>query len=134
METISLEEFKKLCQGKRRSRKRKPSGYRSELEAEFARYLEAAKSSGAVLAWQYEALTFHLGERASYTPDFLVLYPDGELELVEVKGWTQNLRDSRTKWKWAAECSPWATFVWATRRKGGGFHLEKYSSASRMLG
>jgi hypothetical protein len=59
---------------------------RSRAEANVARILNLLVARGDVAAWRYEpgwvALNGH-----DYRPDFLVLYPDGQHEWWEVKGY-----------------------------------------------
>jgi hypothetical protein len=67
---------------------------RSGWEANYARYLNWCISRGDVTAWKYECKTFFFeaikrGTR-SYTPDFLVKFPDGHEEWHEVKGWMDD--------------------------------------------
>ncbi len=75
------------------------NGYRSQMEARYAQYLDFLKKSAAVKAWEYEPKTFWFTEptrrglkgvrrgATSYRPDFRVEYPDGREEWHEVKGW-----------------------------------------------
>lgn len=65
--------------------------FRSAWEANYARYLELLKSRGDIVSWEYEPRTFWFeqikrGVR-SYMPDFMLTYPNGNVEWHEVKGW-----------------------------------------------
>lgn len=65
--------------------------FRSAWEANYARWLNYLVSVGVVERWEYEPRTFEFkaiqkGTRF-YTPDFLVVFPDGHHEWHEVKGW-----------------------------------------------
>lgn len=85
--------------------------YRSKLEA------KAAESWCPLIfarGWMYEAITLHLpGQR--YTPDFFGRLRDTDLlAVVEVKGWNQNLRADRTKFRAAVEVHTWLAFCWLT--------------------
>jgi hypothetical protein len=65
--------------------------FRSSWEANYARYLTWRVSRGELLSWEYEPKTFEFsavkrGTR-TYTPDFLLHFPDGRSEWHEVKGW-----------------------------------------------
>lgn len=66
---------------------------RSAWEANYARYLNWRLSHGDIRSWEYEPRTFDFpvkrGNR-SYTPDFLVVLPDGSTEWHEVKGWMDD--------------------------------------------
>lgn len=93
----------------------------------YAQYLELEKQAGRVAYWIYEPWSMWLPGGIRYKPDFLVVYPDGlELKpkLVEVKGWSRNLRDGKTRYAIAAALFP--CFDWAmVKRKGHGW--EEYS-------
>lgn len=71
----------------------------SRWEANYARYLAYQQEQGAIASWAYEPRTF-LFDKAkrgtrSYTPDFLVTYPDGRHEWHEVKGWMDEASKAR---------------------------------------
>lgn len=60
--------------------------YRTKLEADYARHLDLLKSAGEVLSYHYEAITVHYTQANTYRPDFKVVYRDGTIEIVELKG------------------------------------------------
>ncbi len=67
--------------------------FRSSWEANYARYLNWLKSLGQIESWEYEPQTFTFPVKrgtVSYTPDFLVNYPDGAREYHEVKGYMDD--------------------------------------------
>lgn len=70
-----------------------------------------------VLKWWFEAVSFTLGRRCVYTPDFLVQYQDLHAECHEVKG-KQVWEDSRIKFKWAAEKNQHYRFAWCQWKNG----------------
>ena len=75
--------------------------YRSRWEANYARYLVAAKEAKLIADWKHEPTTFWFeaikrGTR-SYLPDFLVVGIDGSEIYHEVKGWMDDR--SKTKLK-----------------------------------
>lgn len=80
---------------------------RSAWEANYARYLNWLVKQGQITEWQYEPRTFEFpvkrGNR-SYTPDFMVVLPDGRVEWHEVKGWMDD--NSRVKLKRFAKHYP----------------------------
>lgn len=90
-------------------------GYRSKLE------FSASKSWVAInFQWfKYEPFSLKY-PGGTYTPDFFGPWvPSGELVAAEIKGWNQNLRADRLKFKGAAEeHSNWLQFVWVTYHKG----------------
>ena len=104
-----------------------PPTYRSKWEAAYASKLDLEKHAGLIKAWWYEPFSLWLPGKVRYKPDFLIQYPDGleqRLEIVEVKGWSKNRRDGMTRLKIAAAIFP--CFVWRMvyRTKGGGWDGE----------
>jgi len=85
--------------------------FRSDLERDAWR--EWLPTKGAAQAY-YESLTFHLPS-GGYKPDFHLIMPDGEIWLIEVKGWNKNLRADRRKFLEAASTHSWAHWCWLTR-------------------
>lgn len=73
--------------------------YRSNWEANYARYLQWLKEKGQISDWKHEPKTFWFeGVKrgtVSYLPDFWVLENDGRDGFHEVKGWM----DDRSKTK-----------------------------------
>jgi hypothetical protein len=80
-----------------------PAGM-NRTEAAYSRRLDRMRAAGEILSWRYEALTFRLGHRCNYTPDFLVISPT-EVQIHEVKGGFVR-EDGLIKWKLAAERHP----------------------------
>lgn len=99
------------------------------IEREYASQLELRRIAGDIADWGFERLTFKLARRTRYTPDFDVLYPDGHLELVELKAtWSHGKSgwhdDSKVKFKVAREHFPMFSFIGVrkrSRKEGGGF-------------
>ena len=94
--------------------------YKSGLERRFAQ--ELADSVFVPGQWRYEGITFNLAGQ-KYTPDFFGPLADGTgLACVEVKGWNQNLRADKSKFRAAVEQHPWFSFAWYVwyRRDGWG--------------
>lgn len=54
-------------------------------------------SDNAVKAFEYEPFSFPIATGATYCPDFLVLYADGRLEAIEVKGFMRESAALRIK-------------------------------------
>ena len=67
-----------------RGTRRKP-GEMNKLEAKMADELRAKQLAGEIDWFAFEAITIKLADRTRYTPDFLVMLCDGQLELWEVK-------------------------------------------------
>lgn len=61
--------------------------YRSDTERRYALLLQWRKAAGELVAWFYEPCKgLFLAPGTSYTPDFLLWFPDGHIEFHEVKG------------------------------------------------
>lgn len=88
----------------------------NKTEAAYADTLEAMRLNGGIKAWKFEAVKLRLATLTWYTPDFLVVMPDGAMEFHEVKGFWRD--DARVKIKVAAEQYPMFRFL-AVRRQSG---------------
>ena len=95
-------------------------GQMNKTESAYAEYLERLKLGGHICDWKYEAVKLRLADKTFYTPDFLVVMPDGLIELREVKGFLED--DARVKIKVAAEQFP---FRFIAVKKGCGGSCEK---------
>jgi hypothetical protein len=99
--------------------------FRSKWEAAYASKLELEKRAGLIKAYWHEPFSLWLPGNVRYKPDFMIERPERlhmeRLELIEVKGWSKNRRDSITRLKIAAALFP--CFVWRMvyRTKGGGW-------------
>lgn len=101
--------------------------FRSKWESAYANKLALEQRAGIIKAYWYEPFSLWLPGKVRFKPDFLIQYPDGmeqRLEIVEVKGWSKNLRDGKTRLKIAAALFP--CFVWRMvyKTKGGGWDGE----------
>ena len=94
-------------------------------EYRYSRILEKMKLASRIISWQFEPLTFRLGHRCNYTPDFLVVTPQ-EIQIHEVKGGYIR-EDGLIKWKLAAERHPEFRFYLCRYRKGEG-SVEEYAA------
>ena len=87
--------------------------YRSNWEANYARYLQWLKERGQIANWKHEPKTFWFeGVKrgtVSYLPDFWVLENDGRDSFHEVKGWMDDR--SKTKIARMAKYYPEVTLV-----------------------
>lgn len=94
---------------------RRAKGAMNKTEAAYAVVLEAQKRAGAIVDYKYEALTLKLADDCRLTPDFVVEYPDGEVQLHEVKANRQGRwhaeDDARVKLKVAASLFPFRLLV-----------------------
>jgi hypothetical protein len=102
------------------------AGRMNKTEAAYSQHLEGLKIAGAVLWFEFEALTLRLADRTRYTPDFAVLLATGAFELHEVKGHWQD--DARVKIKLAAERFPFRFLAVRKLRakQGGGWATEAF--------
>lgn len=84
----------------------------SKLEAKRARYWSMLVLSGEIIRFKYHPFTIPIGPERTYTPDFLVEYPDRRIVIEEVKGSLKmkNARDSVTRHAVAAGLLP--SFSW----------------------
>ena len=65
--------------------------YKSKTEAAFPWFFFGIVHPDTVLC--YEAITFRIGPRLHYTPDFVAVDLDGSIHLIEVKGGHQWAKD-----------------------------------------
>lgn len=84
---------------------RLPAGKMNKTEAAYALRLEALKQAGEVLWYKFEGMKFRLADNTFYTPDFIVLNGNSEMEAHEVKGFYIT-DDSLVKIKVAASLFP----------------------------
>jgi len=88
---------------------RRVAGSMNKTEEAYSRTLQERKLKGEIHHWAFESMTLRLADRTTYTPDFFVMLPNGEIEFHEVKGfWHQA---GRIKIKVAAENHPWFVFT-----------------------
>ena len=104
-----------------RARNTRKPGEMNGLETQYAHFLEEERLHGRVHAWRFEPVGLRLAEGCTYNPDFLVILPDGSVEIHETKGRWED--DALVKIKVAAEMFPWFVFrafqwqkgVWVVR-------------------
>jgi len=109
----------------------------NKLEEAYAGILSGRKLVGEILDYKFESMTRKLADDGRYAPDFMVLMPDMEIQLHEVKAGMAVKRDgvatgetkamsedaSRIKIKIAAKEFPFR-FILAYCRKGQWFYDE----------
>lgn len=82
--------------------------FRSAWEANVARWLNLRIAAGELASWAFEPRVFSFPGvtrgAVCYTPDFRLVYPNGEVEYLEVKG--REVSKDRTKWKRMREYYP----------------------------
>lgn len=87
----------------------------NKTECDYARHLELLQRAGELRSFAFEPWKLRLADRTFYTPDFVVVLPNGEIECHEVKGFMRD--DAAVKLKVAAELHPFR-FVLAKRVRG----------------
>lgn len=112
------------------ARGRMKQGELNRTEFSYSCYLDAEKQAGRVADYWFESVKLRIADGACwYCPDFMVLRPDGTVELHEVKGSPRIFADdAKVKCKACATQYPFALFVVYPRRKkdGGGFDVIPY--------
>ena len=93
--------------------------FASKWEEQYRNMLEAKYRVGEILAYEYESITFRLAPKTTYTPDFLVVLPDGKVQIHEVKGFARE--DAIVKFKVAAQQNPWFEFIMVKKSKTEGW-------------
>ena len=104
----------------------------NKSEQAYARHLESLLRLGQIAHYKYEAVTLKLGDDCRFTPDFLVIGINAEVEFHDVKAkWKSTGRvriedDARVKLSVASSTAfPFFVFrtVW---RDGGTWHSKLY--------
>jgi len=116
----------RVGQSRMRALGRLKTGQMNRTEAAYAQHLELLRNAGMVLWYRFEGLKLRLADNTFYTPDFVVMRADGQLEAHEVKGfWTD---DARVKIKVAADQYPLAFLAVKVKSKkeGGGWSTEEF--------
>ena len=100
----------------------------NKWEAAYALVLKARQQAGEIDGFEFEGLSFKLGNGAYFTPDFVVVlwhekFGGCMIELHEVKGhWREA---ARVRIKVAASKYPWCRFV-AVSKDGAGWKAETF--------
>lgn len=108
---------------------RRGQGLMNKTEARYAAMLQEMLERGEIVHWWFEPFSCRLthpdvGQPCRYTPDFMLLYPDGETVIVDVKGDGVNNDASIVRAKCAAEMFflwhfwfvTWSQGEWITRK------------------
>lgn len=93
------------------------------LESRYSLHLESLKRSGIILDFQFEALKLRLADRTYYSPDFLIINKNEEIEIHEVKATSKGKPlyedDAIVKLKCVAENFPFRfKMVWVDKTLG----------------
>ena len=107
----------------------------NKTEGAYADVLEARRIVGEIQSWTLHGITITLAPGCRYTPDFLVVLPDGSREAIEIKACDANGRvlakdDSIVKLKTAAADPryryPWIRWKLAGRHRDGSWVEKVY--------
>ena len=79
-------------------------GKMNRTEALYDQKLRMDLYSGKILWYKFEAIKFRLAKKTFYTPDFVVMEPDGGIVVHEVKGYMMD--DAAVKLKVVSEMFP----------------------------
>ena len=93
--------------------------FASKWEEQYNSMLELKYRACEILAYEYESITFRLAPKTTYTPDFLVVLPNGKIQIHEVKGFARE--DAIIKFKVAAQQNPWFEFIMVKKSKNEGW-------------
>lgn len=80
---------------------RRPPGELNQSELRYLKHLGRMKACGEIAEYWPHALKFRLADKTWYVPDVLVMAPDGQLSLHELKGWMED--DAAVKLKVTSE-------------------------------
>ena len=112
------------------ARGRMKAGTLNKTEQSYSLHLEAEKQAGRVVQYWFEAMKLKVADGACwFLPDFMVLRPDGIVELHEVKGSPRIfLDDAKVKVKSVATLYPFKCLVVYPRAKrdGGGWDIQEF--------
>lgn len=102
------------------------TGERNKTESAYEDVLRMRHNLGEILWYRFEGLKFRLADNTFYSPDFVVMLNNGQIEAHEVKGhWTD---DARVKIKVAAAQYPFRFVAVKVKPKkvGGGWDIEEF--------
>ena len=112
------------------ARGRLRAGTLNKTETEYQVHLEAEKQAGKIVQYWFESMKFKVADGSCwYTPDFIVMRPDGLIELHEVKGSSRIFQDdAKVKCKSVATQYPFKLIVAYPRPKkdGGGWEVQEF--------
>lgn len=120
--SMSAAEFRKRGSFAR-GRGRKPKGTMNKMETAYLAHLQA---NPQIVHVAFEAVTLKLAHDCRYTPDFLVQWEDGTIELHEVKGFMED--DALVKLKVCATVF-WMFPLFLVTGKPGAWKVEEVKVA-----
>lgn len=100
---------------------RMKAGQRNKTEQAYENYLTLLYKMEKIAWFRFEGIRFRLADSLTYTPDFMIMLPNGLIEAHEIKGSKAIfMDDSKAKIKMAAKDYPF-TFKVVFPVKGGGW-------------
>lgn len=116
---------------KAKARPRRVPGQMNNTERAYYNLLLQEVKDGTIAWMEFEPVKFRLADNTTYTPDIMLIRPNGEIEFHEVKGsWkAPHQDDSKVKIKVAADKFWWATFRSAEvipKKAGGGWKIRTF--------
>lgn len=96
-------------------------GRLNKTEARYAERLEGQRLTGDIAWWGFEAIRFRLADNTFFTPDFLVMLPDGQLTLHETKGFMREAASLRLR---ITSEAYWMFPVFVVRWEKGAFTVQ----------
>lgn len=102
------------------------TGQMNKTEQAYCDRLEILKRTGEIQYFKFEGMKFRLADNTFYTPDFIVVNRNGEVECHEVKGFWVD--DAKVKIKVAASLYPFKFIAVKvkTKKEGGGWKVEEF--------
>lgn len=109
---------------------RRAPGTMNKYEAAYHAELEYRQLAGQIAWFAFEGLTFKLAKDTRYTPDFVVMLPNGAIQCHEVKGHWED--DAKVKIKVAAAKFPFDFIAVKPKAKkdGGGWSVVDFSATA----
>lgn len=92
------------------------AGRMNKLESAYAEHLKKLLFAGEIIHYEFEPFKLKLAKATFFKFDFLVIKPNGLIEIHEVKGHWED--DARVKWKNAAEKYWYLTLIAITSEDG----------------
>lgn len=110
------------------SQGRKTKGQMNATEEKYYRHLSMLKMAGEITEFWFEPIRMKIANFiCNYTPDFMVLKPDGSVEFHEVKGCKALfMDDSKVKIKVAATKYPFKFLVVMPKKYGNWEVYKEY--------
>lgn len=120
--------FTRLSKGRTKQR-----GQMNQNESRYAEHLDARVAAGELVRYWFEPFSLRLssppgGQPASYTPDFMLLMPDGLTIVDDVKNSNIDDKAAIVRIKAAAELFPLWVFRLVrpvARKNGGGWQVQE---------